>query len=87
MLILIIGSEGNNMHTDENKKFDKRNIERNMKNGIITQKDYENYLAKLPDMGNKVNTPEESLNTGDFEAQKANEQPRKKGQKKKAKGK
>ena len=29
------------MHTDEGKTFDKRNIERNIKGGVISQKDYE----------------------------------------------
>lgn len=47
------------MHLDENKKFDKRNIERNLKDGLITKKDYENYLAKLPDVSDKVFSPEE----------------------------
>ena len=49
------------MHIDEQKKFDKRNIERNIKNGTITQKDYEIYLSKLPDVSDKIFNPEESL--------------------------
>jgi len=48
------------MHIDESKKFDKRNIERNLKEKIITQKEYENYLAKLPDVSDKIYIPEES---------------------------
>lgn len=48
------------MHIDESKKFDKRNIERNLKEKIITQKEYENYLSKLPDVSNKIYIPEES---------------------------
>ncbi len=49
------------MHTDEQKKFDIRNIEKNMKAGIITQRDYEAYLAKLPDVSDKIFNPEEPL--------------------------
>jgi len=49
------------MHVDESKKFDKRNIERNIKDGIITQKEYEAYLAKLPDASDKIFIPEEDL--------------------------
>jgi len=49
------------MHTDENKKFDKRNVRKNINDGIITQKDYEVYLAKLPDVSEKLYNPEELL--------------------------
>ena len=49
------------MHTDEQKKFDIRTIGRNTKSGIITQKDYETYLFKLPDVSDKVFNPEEAL--------------------------
>ena len=48
------------MHIDEDKKFDKRNIARNIKSGIITQKDYETYLSKLPDVSDKLFNPEET---------------------------
>ena len=48
------------MHTDEQKKFDIRNIERNTKAGIISQKDYETYLSKLPDVSDKVFNPQET---------------------------
>jgi len=48
------------MHIDEDKKFDKRNIVRNIKNGIITQKDYEILLSKLPDASEKLFNPEEN---------------------------
>ncbi len=47
------------MHIDESKKFDRRNIERNLKEGIITLKEYEGYLAKLPDASEKIYTPED----------------------------
>ena len=77
------------MHIDENKKFDKRNIEKNIKNGIITQKDYEIYLSKLPDISDKFFSPEEELTDSDeLELRKEGEMTHKKrGQKKKAKGK
>ena len=77
------------MHIDENKKFDKRNIEKNIKNGIITQKDYEIYLSKLPDISDKLFSPEEKLTDSDeLELRKEGEMTHKKrGSKKKAKGK
>ena len=47
------------LHIDENKKYDKRNIEENIKSGIISQKDYETYLSKLPDLSEKIYNPKE----------------------------
>jgi len=75
------------MHIDEQKKFDKRNIERNIKNGMVSQKDYEIYLSKLLDVSDKISNPEEFLNQSkDFESKKNSEaQPKKKGAKKKPK--
>jgi hypothetical protein len=77
------------MHIDENKKFDKRNIEKNIKNGIITQKDYEIFLSKLPDISDKLFVPEEELtDSEELELNKVGEVPHKKrGSKKKGKGK
>ncbi len=77
------------MHIDENKKFDKRNVERNIKNGIITQKDYETYLSKLPDVIDKLfNLEGFSVNSEEFESKKEGEiQPKKKAVRKKSKGK
>ncbi len=77
------------MHIDENKKFDRRNIERNIKNGIITQKDYETYLSKLPDVIDKLfNLEGFSVNSEEFESKKEGEiQPKKKAVRKKSKGK
>ncbi len=49
------------MHIDEGKKFDKRNITKNIKDGIITQKDYEIFLSKLPDVSDKLFNPDEGL--------------------------
>jgi len=42
------------MHIDESKKFDKRNIQRNLKDGIVSQKDLESYLSRLPDASDKI---------------------------------
>jgi len=79
------------MHIDENKKFDKRNIERNIKDGIITQKDYEIYLSKLPDVSDKLFDPEKYYVDSDEVESKMEGQPqsKKKAAKKKsmAKGK
>jgi len=77
------------MHIDENKKFDKRNVERNIKNGIITQKDYEIYLSRLSDVSDEVFNPEESITAfHNLESKRLDEiQAKKKGEKKKAKSK
>jgi hypothetical protein len=77
------------MHTDESKKFDKRNIERNIKTGIITSKDYDIYLGKLPDVSDKLFNPEKPYVESDEIVLKAEEmiQPKKKAGKKKLKGK
>jgi hypothetical protein len=88
MLTLRLKRE-NIMHTDENKKFDKRNIEGNIKDGIITQKDYEIYLSKLPDVSDKLSNKEDSLvETEDFKSKRQEEiQIKKRVIKKKTKGK
>ena len=77
------------MHIDENKKFDKRNIEKNIKNGIITEKDYELFLSKLPDISDKLFSAEEEItDSGELELRNEDEVThKKKGTKKKAKGK
>lgn len=74
---------------DESKKFDKRNIERNVKNGIITQKDYEIFISKLPDVSDKLYNAEESLTDSEaFESKMDSEtQSKKRVVKKKTKGK
>jgi hypothetical protein len=76
------------MHIDEDKKFDKRNIRMNIKNGVITQKEYEILLSKLPDASDKLFNPEEtSPDLGESESGKDSEiSSRKKGAKKKIKG-
>lgn len=77
------------MHIDEAKKFDKRNIEKNIKNGIFTVKDYENYLSKLPDVSDKIFSLEDTtIESEESELKKGDEEPsKKKVTKKKAKGK
>ena len=72
------------MHIDEDKKFDKRNVARNIKNGVITQKDYEIFLSKLPDASNKLFNPEEtSTNSDQTESEKEGDvSSKKKGKKK-----
>jgi hypothetical protein len=77
------------MHIDENKKFDKRNIEKNVKEGIITQKDYEILLSKLPDVSDKLfSHQEEGIDSDELELKKEGEVTHKKrGIKKKARGK
>jgi len=57
----IIRLKEKDMHIDESKKFDKRNIERNIKDGIITLKDYETYLSKLPDISDKIYDPDKDM--------------------------
>jgi hypothetical protein len=77
------------MHTDEGKRFDKRNIARNIKNGVINQKDYEIYLSKIPDASDKIFNPEEPLpESYDIESDRQEgHESRKRGGKKKVKGK
>ena len=48
------------MHTDENKRYDKRNIASNLQRGLVTAKEYETHLSKLPDAGDKVFNPDEA---------------------------
>ena len=77
------------MHIDENKKFDKRNIEKNIKDGIITEKEYEMFVSKLPDVSDKLFSQEEALiDSEEGEARKESEVvPKKKAMRKKAKAK
>jgi len=39
--------------------FDRRIVERNIKRGLITRKDYEKFLKSLPDVADKIMPPEE----------------------------
>jgi hypothetical protein len=60
VLFLCKKPEEGGMHIDEAKKFDKRNIAKNIKEGIITQKDYEIFISKLSDVSDKLFNLEES---------------------------
>jgi hypothetical protein len=55
------------MSRDEEVKdvrlFDLRIIERNIKRGLITRKEYERFLKSLPDATEKVAPTEETLET------------------------
>jgi hypothetical protein len=52
------------MHTDDQKKFDKRNLLSNLQRGLLTQKELESYFSKLPDASNKLfNTEEDTENS------------------------
>jgi len=78
------------MHIDESKKFDKRNIERNIKDGTISLKDYEIYLSKLTDASDKLFNPEEWLFRESKEVGSKRDEElhsKKRGEKKKVKGK
>ncbi len=77
------------MHIDKDKTFDKRNIARNIKNGVISQKDYEFFLSKLPDVSTKSFNPEETpTDSGEAETREVSEATfKKKAVKKKTKGK
>ncbi len=88
MLFFRYKTKETEMHTDEGKRFDKRNIESNIRSGTITKKDYETYLSRLPDVREKLFLPEESPEDSEYELRKSNETPpRKKKTKKKTKGK
>jgi hypothetical protein len=77
------------MHINEAKKFDKRNIAKNLKNGTISQKDYEIYLSRLPDVSDKLFNPEQaSSELQELEPKRESEiSSKKKGIKKKARSK
>jgi len=47
------------MFVDPKKKFDVRNIERNLREGVITEEEYREFLESLPDVSHKVHRPEE----------------------------
>lgn len=39
---------------DPKKKFDVRNIERNLRDGVITEEELKEFLQSLPDVSHKV---------------------------------
>ncbi len=50
------------MHVDEKKRYDKRTIDRNLRQGVVSRTEYEEHLARLPDVSNKVFDREEEDN-------------------------
>ena len=77
------------MHTDQSKRFDKRNIQSSLRRGVITPKEYESYLAKLPDVSDKLYDSGEELPGSEPESASGGESDRsakKKGGKGKGKG-
>lgn len=59
------------MSSDDDVKnpllFDKRIVERNIKKGLITRKDYDKFLKSLADASVKAAPPEEPLPDDDFD--------------------
>jgi hypothetical protein len=53
-LISILGPGVTTVHIDEDKKFDKRTIERNLREGIITAEEWKKYLKALPDVSDNA---------------------------------
>jgi hypothetical protein len=49
------------MHVDPEKKFDRRSIERKIREGFMSQKEYDDYLANLPDVSDKVHDHNEKI--------------------------
>lgn len=47
------------MHIDENKKFDRRSTDKGIREGSISEKEYKEHLASLPDVSDKVYVPED----------------------------
>jgi len=47
------------MFIDPKKKVDVRNIQRNLRDGILTQEEYEEFLRNLPDVSHKIYLEEE----------------------------
>ncbi len=42
------------MSRDESKMYDVRTLERNLRKGVITRKDYDKFLKGLPDRSDNV---------------------------------
>ena len=54
ILILILDPGVTTVHIDEDKKLDKRTIERNLREGIITPEEWKKYLKSLPDVSDNA---------------------------------
>ncbi len=57
----------------KNMKFDIRLMERNLKNGLITEKEYQEFLKSLPDHSQNVDLV--NLGPSSAEAKANNQQP------------
>ncbi|MGA7741009.1 MAG: hypothetical protein ABSF35_06200 [Polyangia bacterium] len=44
--------------------FDRRIVERNIKRGLITRKDYEKFLKSRPDASDNIRSPDEAAQVG-----------------------
>ncbi len=64
------------MHTDEDKRYDKRTIERDLREGLISPREYEEYLRKIPDVSNKVFQSAEKAHLSKRERKKSKRIPR-----------
>jgi hypothetical protein len=42
------------MHINENKKFDKRTIEKNLREGVVSAEEWKKFLGSLPDVSDNV---------------------------------
>ena len=49
------------MHVDKKKRFDSRGIDQRIREGLISQKEYRDYLDGLPDLSDKANLAEAIL--------------------------
>jgi len=50
------------------KLFDRRIVERNIKKGLITRKDYDKHLKALADVAGNIAAPDERVEDSDVEA-------------------
>jgi hypothetical protein len=48
--------------------FDRRIVERNIKRGLITRKDYDKFLKSLSDAAGKLRSPDEAAEAGESPA-------------------
>jgi hypothetical protein len=75
--------ESGHMHIDENKKWDKRTIERNLKEGVVSPNEWEKYLKSLPDSSDNADfvmiVDEQKQEGADDEEGKSEESAEKEG--------
>ena len=48
----------------EDRRFDLRTLERNIRNGVITQKEYDEYIASLKDASENAEKMESAFEVG-----------------------